>query len=168
MRSASMQPLNEQQRSFATFYVSDPDAAGNGTASAIAAGYAPDCAKQTAYRLLRHDGVHAEVDRLTREALGDHATAALGLLGRAVRDEQAPLKVRVDACKTILDRAGFIPPKAADAPRPPSKPTERLSLAELDVMMVELRAEIAAKAAALEAELIDVTPLMIEGEEAAG
>jgi hypothetical protein len=157
--------INNQQLNFAHEYVLG-DTPGNGTQSAIKAGYATDCARQTASRLLRHEGVRAEIDKLTRQALGDHAAAAVGLLGRVVRDEKAPLKIRVDACKTILDRAGFIAPKAADAPELPSKPTERLSLAELDVMMVELRAEIAAKAAALEAELIDVTPVMIE--EAAG
>ncbi|HUO90885.1 MAG TPA: terminase small subunit [Rhizomicrobium sp.] len=149
--------LNVQQQAFAEAYVHDPQAGGNGTASAIAAGYAADCAKQTAYRLLRHDGVRAEIDRLTREALGDHASAAVALLGRVVRDEQAPLKIRVDAAKAVLDRAGFVAPKAPEPKMIGEKPIEEMSTAELQAFIRETREYIER-----EGQLIDVTPASVE------
>lgn len=141
--SRSANHLTEQQRAFAAAYVSG-ETAGVGGASAIAAGYAANSARQEAYRLLRHDGVREEIDRLTREAIGDHAVAAVNLLGRVIHDEKAPIKVRVDAAKTILDRAGFIAPKAAD-PEQRSDGTDpnEMTLAELHHITARLRKEIA-------------------------
>lgn len=57
-----------------------------------------------------------------RQALKDllaleHAPAAINILARLMADEKTPARVRVDACKTLLDRAGFTPAAvAADAP----------------------------------------------------
>ncbi len=43
------------------------------------------------------------------------ATKAIALLGRVLDDEAVPMKTRVDAARTILDRTGFCamqtPPK---------------------------------------------------------
>jgi hypothetical protein len=148
--------LNDQQRAFAFAYVKDPDTTANGTQSAIKAGYAVDCARQTACRLLQHDGVRAEIERLTRQELGDHASAAVALLGRVVRDEKAPLKIRVDACKTILDRAGFVAPRAPDAPPPPLDPADYKKMDFNQLMRMLAGQE--AKVEAMERDMIDVTP----------
>jgi phage terminase small subunit len=153
--------LNDQQQNFAALYVLDHETAGNGAASAVKAGYASDCAPQTACRLLRHPGVRAEVERLTRELLGDHASAAVQLLGRVIRDERAPLKIRVDAAKAVLDRAGFVAPKAPEPLDPGAKPVEAMSIAELDSFVREGRERIER-----EKKAIDVTPVMIEGGQA--
>ena len=115
-RSLATVSITDKARAFANFYVNDPETAGNAAASACRAGYAERSAhQQEGYRLLRHEGVRAEIEKLTRQALGDHASAAVELLGRVIRDPYVPIKVRVDACKTILDRAGYIAPKAAES-----------------------------------------------------
>jgi hypothetical protein len=44
--------------------------------------------------------------------------AATRLLVRVIKDEAAPLKLRVASAKTVLDRAGFVPPKALAAEKP--------------------------------------------------
>jgi phage terminase small subunit len=143
MTSASTHQLTEQQRAFASSYVlGEAGVAGNGSASAIAAGYAEKSARQEGYRLLRHQGVRAEIDRLTREALGDHAVAAVSLLGKVIHDDEAPLKVRVDAAKTILDRAGYIAPKAADPIEPDDKEPRDMSIEDLMKTAARIRKEI--------------------------
>jgi hypothetical protein len=47
---------------------------------------------------------------------GELASAALACLGEVVRDSEAPTGARVDAARTILDRAGFITARAATVP----------------------------------------------------
>jgi phage terminase small subunit len=143
MSKVTPHQLTEQQRAFASSYVlGEPGVAGNGAASAIAAGYAEKSARQEAYRLLRHEGVRAEIDRLTREALGDHAVAAVNFLGRVIHDEEAHVKVRLDAAKTVLDRAGYIAPKAADPIELDGKEPRDMTMAELMEAAQRIRNEI--------------------------
>jgi hypothetical protein len=155
-RELTTHSITDRARAFAVAFVNDPETAGNATASAVKAGYAERSAAQEGHRLLRHVGVRAEIERLTRQELGDHASAAVALLGRVVRDEKAPLKIRVDACKTILDRAGFIAPKAPDAPPPPLDPADinKMNLHQLLRMLAVQEA----KVEAMERDMIDVTP----------
>jgi hypothetical protein len=158
--------LNNQQQQFAMLFVLDPETAGNGAASAAKSGYASP--PQTACRLLRHPGVRAEVERLTRESLGDHAVAAADLLGRVIRDERAPLKLRIQAAQVCLDRAGFVPPNAPDSPPAPLDPADfrRMNLDELLAMLAVQEA----KVEAMERNMIDVTPTTetVDLEAAAG
>ena len=153
----TIRPITDMAQRFAHAYVNDPEAAGNASAAARIAGYSEKTAGQKGYELLRHDGVRAEIERLTREALGDHASAAVALLGRVVRDEQAPLKIRVDAAKAVLDRAGFVAPKAPEPKMIGEKPIEEMSTAELQAFIRETREYIER-----EGQLIDVTPASVE------
>src|SRR5262249_1482682 len=150
-----MQTLNDRQLAFAEAYaLGGPDCQGNAAASALRAGYPEGCARQTGYRLLRHDGVRAEIDRLNRQAIKEYATASIHLLGRVVTDERAPLKLRIDSAKTLLDRGGYIAPKAPDAPELPSdKQVETMSVGDLERLVIQLR-----QLEAREAQTIDVTP----------
>lgn len=154
---ATTRSISAQARAFCDAYVNDPETAGNASASARKAGFAVGSCGQEGYRLLRHDGVRAEVHRLTLEALGDHAAAAVQLLGRVVRDERAPLKIRVDAAKAVLDRAGFVAPKAPEPLEPSEKEIAEMSMAELQAFLKEAKEQVAA-----EKRLLDVTPLAIE------
>jgi hypothetical protein len=53
---------------------------------------------------------------LTRQRLVlEDAPAAARLLAEVVRNPDHPIKVRVDAAKTIMDRAGFVAPKASES-----------------------------------------------------
>ena len=84
------------------------ESAGNGTASAVAAGCPANSAKQAAYRLLRHEGVRGEINKLNQEAITEYATASIHLLGRMVLDKTTHPKLALEAAKTLLDRAGYI------------------------------------------------------------
>jgi len=149
--------LTDLQAKFAELYVLDPEKAGRGGDCAVLAGYSADSASVTASRLLRHPNVRKEIERLTREALGDHAAAAVQLLGRVVRDERAPLKIRVDAAKAVLDRAGFVPPRAPEPVVFGDKPIAAMSIAELEAVARETREYLEH-----EGVLIDVTSVAVE------
>ncbi|MBR0661196.1 terminase small subunit [Neoroseomonas oryzicola] len=134
--------LTEQQAAFVFHYTSDPACLGNGSASARAAGYSDESAGEIARQLLEKPHVRAAVDAALRSQIsGRMAVKASRLLERVIDDEDAPLKVRVEAAKTILDRGGFVAPsafeKAAEAARREGKTVNALTLDEL-------RAEIAA------------------------
>jgi len=157
-----MREITDRARAFAEAYVNGPDTTGNAAASAVASGFSERAARQEGYRLLRHEGVRREIDRLVHDALADHAAAAVQLLGVVIRDERAPLKIRVEACKTVLDRAGHIAPRAGEPPKIGEKTIASMSIAELESYIQEGRERIAREALA-----IDVTPVMIEANPAA-
>ena len=148
-----MRDLNEKQMRFAEAYVLGETAA-NGAASAVAAGFAADCAKQTAWRLLRHEGIRREIDRLTRESLADHAVASVRFLGSVVRNETEQTKLRIDAAKVVLSIAGYVAPKAPEPMQEIEKSIEGMSLAELDAALDAIKA----KNAQWDAAMIDITP----------
>lgn len=95
----------DQQQAFAAAYVAGN---GNATQAAIDAGYSPVSARQTASRLLHtphvQDAIRREQNKTLRTRL---ATRALAVLEKVMEDDAAPMGVRVDAAKTILDRAGL-------------------------------------------------------------
>jgi phage terminase small subunit len=97
--------LLSQQHAFAQAYVLGH---GNATQAAIDAGYSPISARQTASRLLHTPHVQEAIQRAQAVTLrGRLATKALGVLEKVLDDENAPAGVRVDAPKTVLDRAGM-------------------------------------------------------------
>lgn len=132
--------LTSQQAAFVASFVAG---SGNGTRAAVEAGYSPASARQAAYRLLRlshiQDAISREQGRLLRSVL---ATKALGVLERVLDDEKAPPGVRVDAAKTVLDRAGHVALRVAEFDSGRDKPLSQLSLAELEEMAGALEAGI--------------------------
>ena len=142
-----MAQINDQQREFASLYVNS-DVAGNGAACAARAGYSEDAARQTAYRLLRHDGVRLEIAKQLREAIGDAAAPALAVVRVILADpriDAAMMRIKLDAAKTVLDRAGHVAPKAAEPERDPTaKSMSEWTMAELDAFVTESRAKLAA------------------------
>lgn len=101
----TMQGLTAQQQAFVEHLILS---GGNAADAARSAGYAPESAPQAAYRLTRlphvQAAVRAEQERVLRGRL---ASKALGVLEAVMGDENAPAGARVDAAKTILDRAGL-------------------------------------------------------------
>jgi hypothetical protein len=85
---------------------------------------------------------------------GRIATKAVALLEKVIDDESAPIKVRVEAAKTILDRGGFGAAPVSQAKQIEKHPSE-MNEAELFARMVELRKIIEAEK---RPALIDVTP----------
>lgn len=96
----------ELQQRFVVEFVAN---GGNATAAAKAAGYAVQSAGKMGSKLLGNvhvqDAIRAEQRRLLN---GDLATKALGVLRAVLEDEKAPTGARVDAAKTVLDRAGLV------------------------------------------------------------
>jgi phage terminase small subunit len=122
--------LLSQQQAFAQAYVLGH---GNATQAAIEAGYSPVCARQTASRLLHTPHVQDAIQRAQAVTLrGRLATKALGVLEKVLDDDNAPAGVRVDAAKTVLDRAGMAAFRGGQDWDVYEKPASEMSLAELD------------------------------------
>lgn len=119
-----------------------------GTPSDIAAnqvGYS----KETQYHLLRTPSVAAAIEwELRRLLLTDGAPLAYKVARAMLEDEKTGAPTRALLVKTILDRAGIVPP-AADKDPASGKQLNEMSTDEL----VGVVAQRSAEAARLEAEL---------------
>lgn len=138
--------LISQQQAFAEAYVLGH---GNATKAAIEAGYSPASARQTASRLLHTPHVQEAIRRAQAHVLrGRLASKALGVLEKILDDDSAPAGVRVDAAKTVLDRAGLSAVRVPDVVDEYEKPLTEMTTAELEKVarglqrsMDKLRAE---------------------------
>ena len=88
--------------------------------------------------------MQAHLRQLMVEKLAAMAPAALVVLNDLMDDEDASPKIRLDAAKTILDRAGFVPPKAMEAPMVGEKALHEMSRDELAARVRQLQSEIGA------------------------
>lgn len=103
--------LTPMQSAFAVALV---DNGGNATAAAREAGYAETSARVLAHRLLKHEGVQKLVrDEQWRLVNGSLASASLNVLRQALdmSNESVPWSARIEAAKTLLDRAGLVLPE---------------------------------------------------------
>ena len=100
-----------------------------------------------AWRLLRIPDVRAAVNAAMKTALAQDAPLARGLLRRYVHDEAMHPKIRLDAAKTLLDRSGYIAPKAKDdGVDGRTKALSEMSVEELRAMVDRLETEVANRA----------------------
>jgi phage terminase small subunit len=89
-----------------------------------------------AYRVASLPHVQAEIARqLGRRLANEAAPVAYSVLVKILRDENAASRVRVDAAKTLLDRAGFVPPRAPDPPGTTGKQLNEMSREELRAVL---------------------------------
>lgn len=100
-----MDGLTEQQVRFVAEFVSN---GGNGKQACVTAGYAAKSAHQEAYRLLRKPHVLEAVRKEQARVLGTMSAKALHVLDQLLGDTEISPAVRLDAAKTILDRAGYV------------------------------------------------------------
>lgn len=143
-----MRELTEQQAGFVAAFTSETGAIGNASEAARRAGYSVTSAREIGRQLLDKPHVRAAIDDANRAQIsGKLATKAVEVLEGILNDEQAAPKLRLDAAKTVLDRAGFIAPKAKE--RPPEG-SARKSINSMSV--AELEAFVASYAATHEAE----------------
>ena len=134
--------LLTQQQAFAEAYVLGN---GNATQAAIQAGYSAVSARQTASRLLHTPHVQNAIQRAQAVTLrGRLATKALGVLEKILDDDNAPPGVRVDAAKTVLDRAGMAAFRGVQDLEPTDRPPSEMTLAELDALARLLEKSLAA------------------------
>ena len=95
----------DMQHAFAVELVAN---GGNITQATISAGYSPKSARQIGQHLLDKPHVQQAIRREQQRSIGGRlASKALRVLEQILDDPQAPYGARVDAAKTILDRAGL-------------------------------------------------------------
>lgn len=145
--SLSAQGLTEQQRIFVREFAKS----GDKVTAAVEAGYSKHGIHNTTSDLLRLPVVVRAIQIETAKRLAAAAPVALRVIERLVSDEATHPKIRLDAAKTILDRAGYIGPKAREADKSGDQPLHELSTDELRALAGRLEAEIAGRAR-------DVTP----------
>jgi len=142
----SMTVNNEQQAEFIRLYVASEDA-GNAARCAIRAGYSEATAKQKGYNMKRQ---FAEVIKEeTVKLIGDSAT--LGLAGIIHLAKNASNQnVKLQACKDLLDRAGFGSVNQVEITGMDKKTDEELKK-ELELLLNQ--------------NIIDVTPTNVEKDD---
>jgi Terminase small subunit len=135
--------LTEAQQRFVIAYTTAEGAIGVAAEAARRAGYSVHTAGEIGGQLLRKQHVIDAIREANKEQIsGKMATKAIALLGRVIDDESVPMKTRVDAARTILDRAGFCalqaPPKKlhdksmSEMTADELRETMRLARAEMD------------------------------------
>ena len=135
-----MPNLNDQQQAFVIAYTSDPGAIGNASEAARRAKYSVKSARDIGRQLLAKPHVKAAVDAALRDHIsGALASKAVAVLEGIIDDDTAAPKLRLDAAKTVLDRAGYIAPKAPESPKPASEADDLdgMSLAQLKRFVAE-------------------------------
>jgi hypothetical protein len=117
-----------------------------------------------AYELLQSPRVSRLVEYRARSALrNDYAPRALKFLGELAADEAAPLKERRQAAQFVLERAGYVAPRAQIA-EAAEKSISAMSAEELASLVEKLEQERASRAKdvsapnaqALDSEAIDM------------
>ena len=147
VEEASMRELTDQQRRFVIEFTSGTGAIGNASEAARRAGYSEKTAAEQGRQLLHKPHVMAAIDEANRSLIdGSLTTLALEVIREILEDENAHPKLRLDAAKTALDRAGYIAPKAAEAPEKLEKPLNEMSVEELEEFIRQRRALLAAEA----------------------
>ena len=113
-----MRDLTEKQAAFVMAFTAEPGAIGNASEAARRAGYSKKSAAEIGRQQLEKPAVRAAIDEANRAQIsGALASKAVDVLREIVNDKDAPQKLRLDASKTILDRAGFVAPKAEERPQ---------------------------------------------------
>ena len=112
-----METLNERQRKFAQEYW----VSGNGTRSAIKAGYSEKTAYSQAHQLLKKPEIQLQIKEyeeesrvLLQQQFSRDAIEARKIMFKLMQDENTTDSVRLAATKDFLDRAGYKPVERQD------------------------------------------------------
>lgn len=142
--------LTDQQSEFVRHFV----AAGNGDyeAAALASGYAPSVARSAKNWVTRQPKVLAAIHLEVAKRLQEGAPIALKVLIDIAKDGAAAAKLRLEASKAILDRAGHIAPRARALGDAGEKTLGEMSLDELKATQDRLQNEILARAKPVNAQ----------------
>jgi len=138
----------ELQGRFVVAYVAN---GGNATNAAKAAGYSLRTAGKAGSKLVRNPHVQDAIRQEQRRLLhSDLATKALGVLKSIMENEEAPAGARVDAAKTVLDRAGLMAPRAVVG-GDDNVPLTQMSVSELRKVIASGESEVLRLQAELDA-----------------
>lgn len=157
--------LTEKQSAFVEAFCAG-ETAGNGTKSAIAAGYSEKSSPTIAVALGKLPHVAAAIDAKLRAMVGtDLAAMSVDFLRTVLADQEAPLKLRTDVALKLVEHSGLVD-RTKDAKAKETglgdsgKPLGQLSRGELEAI-VRQGAAILADAAGASAKVVEghVLPL---------
>ena len=141
MNTLTTRQLTDKQADFVRFHGQGM----NGTQAAIACGFPKSSASQRAYELLHTPHVLAAISTAARRRLISDAPTSIRVL-QYLRDNATSEKVRVEAARTLLDRAGLIAPRAAAPDTSREVSLHEMSLADLRELAEKLESELAGRA----------------------
>jgi Terminase small subunit len=141
--------LNARQAEFVKAYV----ACGDPNRAALIAGYSETTARGAATHILETPNVATAIAREAKLRLARGIPAAIETVEWLMLNSPSH-KVRLDAATRYLDRAGIVPPKAADAQSEFELPLNELSAAQLQALIIKLEHEFESRAN----QAKDVTP----------
>jgi hypothetical protein len=125
-------PDNEKRQTFATAYVQS----GNATQAAIAAGVPAGSAATMGSRWLRNPAITALIREAMDVQLKHLAPVALSVIREMIEDPGTPPAIRLSACKDVLDRSNYVPPKRVEAKVEIERaPIELLTREELEALV---------------------------------
>jgi phage terminase small subunit len=152
--------LTERQSNFVASFVESGDAHN----AALEAGYSPATARTAGTEILCVPHVAQAVARAVAQRLAMSVPMALAVIEELSSNKNISPKVRLDASKAILDRAGFVPPRAAaNRIDEPEKSLHEMSLDELKALANRLDDELAGRAIDVsDATAVPVDPLVAE------
>jgi phage terminase small subunit len=148
MNALATRQLTDRQADFVRFHGQGM----NATQAAIACGYPESSAAQRGYELLHMPHVLAAVHTTARRRLVSDAPNSIRVL-QTLRDTAVSEKVRADAARTLLDRAGHIAPRAAAPDGKRDLSLHEMSLADLRDLADKLEGELAGRAREVSAPL---------------
>jgi phage terminase small subunit len=141
--------LSEQQQHFVALTVSGV----SHEQAATLAGYA----ENSGYAVSRSPAVRAAIhEAVAHQLVTRSAPLALKVLNDIAADETAPKGVRVDAARTLLDRAGYVAPRASEAVKG-EKPLSERTPEELRAFIAQLESTLADKAKVVHGTRVDDT-----------
>ena len=140
-KELTLSELDDRQLLFVTYYVES----GDGEGSALKAGYAPSTARIWKSKLISQAHIAWGLAVATRKAIANSAPMALRTL-KTLAESAESEKVRAECAKALLDRAGFVAPRATLAPAKDDKPLHEQSTSELQALAARLESELAGRA----------------------
>lgn len=136
---AAKYELTEKQAAFVSHVSEGVDP----TQAATLAGYGNS---SRAHELIRAPLVLAAIHTEVRRRLVAGAPIALAVIERLIKDDTTPPKIRLDAAKTLLDRAGHIAPRAITDKSQHELALHEMSISDLRQLADKLEGEIAGRA----------------------
>ena len=144
--------MNEKQAEFVRLVSSGLSLRG----AARAVGYAPLGAGTLAQQPHIRAAIMARVQHRLQTV---HAPAATELLARIMRDKEELTANRIKCAQLLMDRAGLVPPKAAEVEQANIKDAAEMTTREIEEFIAKAQGEIAAR----QRKTIDVTPSQVAG-----
>lgn len=134
--------LDERQLGFISYFVESGDA----VAAAKAAGYAESTSGNARNVILTQPHIAKAVAFAVRARLAASTPMALKVIETIAKDDTLPAKVRLDAAKTLLDRAGHVAPRAVAPDNATETPLHEMTVDQLKDLASRLGDELAGRA----------------------